>query len=208
MTYSVSLIPAPGFASDCWLLFDPVSGEAAVIDPSAPCEEIGQALRENCLTLRWILFTHGHFDHLFALDALRDASGAPAVIHEADASLLADPIANVSAIFLHENHIYRPAERTVREGDELLLGAGAIRVLHTPGHTPGSVCYAAGDILFTGDTLFDCGMGRTDLPGGDSFVMRRSLERLSLLADGIRICPGHGAPSDMGTQKQNNPYLN
>lgn len=208
MTYSVSLIPAPGFASDCWLLADPASREAAVIDPSAPCEEIETALRQKCLTLRWILLTHGHFDHLLSLDALRSRSEAPAVIHTADAPLLADPIGNVSALFLHDNHMYRPAERTVQEGDALPLGAGTIRVLHTPGHTPGSVCYEADGVLFTGDTLFDCGMGRTDLPGGDDWAMRQSLARLAALPDHVRIFPGHGAASDMGTQKQNNPYLN
>lgn len=207
MEYQVLQIPAQGFASNCWLIYDPSSAEAAVIDPSASCEEILSSLRQRSLSLRWILLTHGHFDHIFSLDTLRGATGAPAALHAADAAALADPIANVSALFLHENHLYRPAERLLGEGETIPLGQGALRVLHTPGHSPGSVCYEADGLLFTGDTLFDMGVGRTDLPGGDDVQLRRSLARLHRLPDELRIFPGHGGTSSLLEQKQFNVYL-
>lgn len=202
----IKQIPAAGFASNCYLVWDENTSAAAVIDPSAAVEDILSELHEHSLKLQYILMTHGHFDHILSLDALRDATGAPAAIHEADADMLLDPLKNVSAFFLHKNHIYRPAERILSDGEILSLGETKLRVTAMPGHSPGSVVYAETTNLFVGDLLFDGSIGRTDLPGGDSLAMRDSLARLCSMGD-FDLYPGHGAVTTLAVQRRLNPYL-
>ncbi len=199
-------IPTSGFASNCWLLWDEHSREAAVTDPSADCAAILDALRRRNLTLQWILLTHGHFDHIFALDQLRDSLPVPAVIGEADAGMLTDSQKNASSLFFRQKHRYRPAEKTVREGDTLSLGGKEIRVIAAPGHSPGSVVYEIGDVWLTGDVLFDGSIGRTDLPGGDSGEMMLTLRRLCGASEKT-LYPGHGPATTLSLQKQINPFL-
>ena len=203
---NVASIPAGGYASNCWLFWDEDAREAAVVDPSADVKSILAALQQRRLALKWILLTHGHFDHIFSLDALRDRTGAPAAIHAADAGTLTDPQGNASAYFLRENHIYRPAEKILSDGDRLTLGSEEIRVISAPGHTPGSAVYECGNIWFTGDVLFDGSIGRTDLPGGDMSAMRCSLARLIRGEERI-LYPGHGGQTTLSLQKESNPYL-
>lgn len=202
----IKQIPAAGFASNCYLVWDENTSAAAVIDPSAAVEDILSELRRHDLKLQYILMTHGHFDHILSLDALRDATGAPAAIHEADADMLLDPLKNVSALFLHKNHIYRPAERILSDGEILPLGETELRVTAMPGHSPGSVVYAETTNLFVGDLLFDGSIGRTDLPGGDSLAMRDSLARLCSMGN-FDLYPGHGAVTTLVAQRRLNPYL-
>ena len=202
----VQRIPAAGFASNCWLFWEETTRQAALVDPSPDCSVILRTLREHDLTLAWILLTHGHFDHIFALDHLRDASSAPAVIGAEDAGMLTDAKENASYYFLREHHLYRPAEKTVRDGDRLPLGDSEIRVIAAPGHSPGSVIYEIGDVWFTGDVLFDGSIGRTDLPGGDPAEMNRTLYRLSTASERT-LYPGHGPATTLSQQKQTNPFL-
>jgi len=203
---NIERIPTSGFASNCWLLWDEVSREAAVADPSADIAAVSAALEQRRLALKWILLTHGHFDHIFALDALRDACGAQAAIHRADAGMLTDPVKNASAIFLGERHIYRPAERILEDGDTVVLGAEALSVISAPGHTPGSVLYECGEILLTGDVVFDGSVGRTDLPGGDAEVMCETLTRLKAMTDHT-LYSGHGGITTLAKQKHSNPFF-
>ena len=199
-------IPTSGFSSNCWLIWDEHSREAAVTDPSADCAAILDALSQRNLPLKWILLTHGHFDHIFALDQLRDILPAPAVIGEADAGMLSDSRKNASFLFFRQKHEYRPAEKTVREGDRLPLGEKEIRVIAAPGHSPGSVVYETGDIWLTGDVLFDGSIGRTDLPGGDPGEMMLTLRRLCGAPERT-LYPGHGSSTTLSLQKQINPFL-
>ena len=182
----------PGsFASNCYLLLS--KGHAAVVDPSENAEQILAAVRESGAVLDFILLTHGHFDHILFLDELRDASGAPAYVHENDAELLPDAQKNAFFYFFHKERTFRPAERTLRDGDTLTLGDATIRVIHTPGHTSGSVSYLCdGSLLLTGDTLFDGNVGRYDLYGADESALYRSLDRLRALPDTLTVYPGHG----------------
>jgi len=203
----IKRIPAPGFSSNCWLFWDGPGGEAAVVDPSASAEDICAALEENGLVLKWIFLTHGHFDHLFALDALRQHTNAPAAIHQSDAEMLSDPVKNASALFFGEADRYRSPERLLSDGDTISVGELSVKVVHTPGHSPGSVCYRVEDVLFTGDTLFDGGIGRTDLPGGSTARLEASLAHLAHLPGSVRIYPGHGGISNVEEQKRTNPYL-
>ena len=191
------------YAADCWLLTTE-DGHAAVIDPSAAAPVILRAVREAFPDgdglLDAILLTHGHFDHITAVDALRQAMpGVPVCIHAADASMLTDGTRNASALFFGTEDTYAPADRLLQEGDSIRLGGETLTVLHTPGHSPGSVCYldAAGGRLFTGDTLFAPGYGRTDLPGGSWSDLVRSLRRLLHLPGNLHVYPGHGGDTEL-----------
>ena len=187
----------PGsFGSNCYLL---ISGDqAAVVDPSADADKILQKSAEYGADLQYILLTHGHFDHICSLDTLRAKAGIPAYIHKGDADMPSDSHKNAFSIFFGQERVYRAPEKILSEGDVLMLGDEQIRVLHTPGHTEGSVCYLCGEnILITGDTLFDRGFGRYDLYGGDPSKLRRSLARLATLDRSLIIYAGHGCPTDL-----------
>lgn len=193
----------PGsFGSNCYLL---ISGDqAAVVDPSADADKILQKAAEYGADLQYIFLTHGHFDHICSLDTLRDKTSIPAYIHQGDADMPSDSHKNAFSIFFGQERVYRAPEKILSEGDVLMLGDEQIRVLHTPGHTEGSVCYLCGEsILITGDTLFDRGFGRYDLYGGDPSKLRRSLARLATLDRSLIIYAGHGCPTDLEDAVQN-----
>lgn len=182
------------FASNCYLA---MSGtHAYVLDPSVPVERIVSALRAHGVTCDGILLTHGHFDHMLSLDALKAAlPDAPIMIHASDAENLADGEKNAHATFFGYQHAYHPADKLLREGDKLPLGEEFLTVLHTPGHTKGSVCYLSSDgtLLFSGDTLFAEGYGRYDLYGGDGATLAASLRRLATLREqNPTLASGHG----------------
>lgn len=171
----------------CYIVYDDASGGCVVIDPGYEPECIRKACGER--RIEAILLTHGHFDHIGGVQALA-AEGAEIVIHRADEPMLRDAALNAS--WLVGDHVLAPAAtRTVEEGDVLAFAGVKFTVLHTPGHTPGCVCYQAGEWLFTGDTLFHFGYGRTDLPGGNMRQLAESLRRLQPLAQRYEIFPGH-----------------
>lgn len=173
----------------CYILWQDDRTDCIVIDPGAEAESIRTACGGRRIAA--ILLTHGHFDHMGAAEALL-GEGTALVIHRDDADMLSDPQKNVSWM-IGRNIACPPATRLVQEGDTLDYAGITLQVLHTPGHTPGSVCYEVGDHLFTGDTLFDYGFGRTDLPGGSAAAMRASLQRVMPMADSHSVYPGHGS---------------
>lgn len=187
----------PGsWGANCYLL---MSGEhAAVVDPSPSVIKLMEAIRGHGVKLEKILLTHGHFDHVTAIDTLRDATGAEVWIHEADAELLGDAHKNAFYLFFQNERVWRPAEHTMKDGDVLTLGDETIKVIHTPGHTMGSVCFLLEDgRLLTGDTLFARGYGRYDLYGGNLTLLFESLAKLRALPQDLRILPGHGAEATL-----------
>lgn len=174
--------------TQCYIVFQPERQDCVVIDPGAEPETIRRAVGDRRIAA--ILLTHGHFDHIGAVDALR-GKDVPVLVHALDAELLDDPRRNVSWMIGREVTA-KPAQRLLKDGDTVDQAGVCFQVLHTPGHTAGSVCYAAENELFTGDTLFlGGGYGRTDLPGGDANAMRISLRRLMPLTVGKNIHPGH-----------------
>ena len=191
----IPICPA-SFAANCYLL---VSGnEALVVDPSVSAEAILNATDQADARLVGILLTHGHFDHILSLDTLRAAADLPAAIHAHDAVMLTDGRKNAFYDFFHRERTYGAAQTMLADGDRIPLGNESITVLHTPGHTGGSVCYLCDDLLITGDTLFSNTYGRCDLWSGDESQMRRSLALLRSLDPNLVIYPGHGATARLG----------
>ena len=169
--------------------------EAVVIDPGYEPDIILDALEGK--ELKAILLTHGHFDHVGAVKELVAETGCKVYIHAADLSL--PPM--ITAGQLYYTHTYA-------EGDTVCPIEGAeLHVLHTPGHTPGSVCLLLGDQMFSGDTLFEGSCGRMDLPGGDQLQMHQSLNRLVSLQADYHIHPGHGGSTTLAAEKRYNPYM-
>jgi glyoxylase-like metal-dependent hydrolase (beta-lactamase superfamily II) len=171
----------------CYIVWDDEAEGCVVIDPGYEPERVRAACEGRRIAA--ILLTHGHFDHIGGVKALAQ-DGAEIVIHKGDAPMLQDPALNAS--WLVGDHVVAPQATTcVAEGQEITFAGVTFRVLHTPGHTPGCVCYQTGDWLFTGDTLFHMGYGRTDLPGGSMRQIADSLRRLQPLAQQYEIFPGH-----------------
>lgn len=171
----------------CYILWNEEEEGCIVIDPGAEPEKIRAACEGR--PIQAILLTHGHFDHIGAVRALA-AEGTEIVIHALDAPMLADPEMNAS--WLIGRSVTAPtATRLVADGDEAAYAGVTLKVMHTPGHTPGSVCYDAGNWLFTGDTMFLQGYGRTDLPGGNEEELVQSLRKLRTKLGNCQIFPGH-----------------
>lgn len=187
-------------ATNLYVLADPRTREAIAIDTAIPCLDlITGALAEREWTLKLIVSTHGHWDHMGDNAAVQEHTGAGIAIHPADAYRLLKP-----------EPLYAPFEIPpcvpaveLAEGGEIRFGEIRLRVLHTPGHTEGSVCLLAEDdgLLFSGDTLFPGGWGRVDFPGGDADAMVSSIGRLAGLDDGLRVLPGHGAATTIGRER-------
>ncbi len=187
-------------ATNLYVLADPRTREAIAVDAAIPCLDwISARLAERKWTLKLIVSTHGHWDHMGANADVAAHTGADIAVHAADAHRLRDP-----------QPLYAPFEIPpcvpaieLAEGDEIRFGVIRLRVLHTPGHTEGSVCLLADDdgLLFSGDTLFAGGWGRTDFPGGDPEAMAASVARLAALEDGLRVLPGHRSPTTIGRER-------
>ncbi|MBE0466375.1 MAG: MBL fold metallo-hydrolase [Candidatus Desulforudis sp.] len=194
--------------TNCYLLGCEETREALVIDPGAEAGRIQEALGKHELKLTKVVLTHAHADHIGACGELKEATGAKILVHRDDAPLLADPHQNLTA-YLGPGEIFPPADVLLSEGDTVEFGAGLrFSVLHTPGHTRGSICLLGDNLLFSGDTLFAGSVGRTDFPGGSFRELVISLrKRLLPLPDATKVYPGHGPTSTMEFEKQDNPYL-
>ena len=194
---------------NCTLVGDEATGEAMVIDPGDNVSYILERLAANKLALKQIVVTHGHIDHVGGALRLKRATGAPVLLNENDLPLL--KIMNEQAAWLGvaTPEVAAPDE-SAHEGQVLRIGKYDAHVLHTPGHTQGSICllFAPEKLLFAGDTLFAGSIGRTDLPGGDGKQILRSIhERLLPLADETRVIPGHGEETTIGEERESNPWL-
>lgn len=197
---NIKILPVGGLGTNCYILLDEETHQAAVIDPGDEAGHILTQLQQDGAEVRYILLTHGHYDHTTAVPELHEAlPDADIYIHQGDANGAGNrlfPLAGqVDDLKLYD------------EGDELPLGALTIRVLHTPGHSRGSVVLQVADVLFTGDTLFAGSCGRTDLPGGDFGQICTSLARLGKLEGDYHVLPGHGELSELSRERSYNSYM-
>lgn len=193
--------------TNCYLIWDEKTLEAAVIDPGYEDPQIGAIINENKLNVKYILLTHGHFDHLGGVDQIKQLTGARVLIHENDADCLLDPRRNLS-VLAGMSMVLEPADGFLKENDTIALGTVVIRVIHTPGHSKGGVCLLAEDQLFAGDTLFNTSIGRTDFADGDLKELLNGIEtKLFVLDDATIVSPGHGENTTIGYEKMNNPFL-
>ena len=193
------------FGSNTHILIS--DGHALAVDPSVKADKIIAAAEAEGATIDKILLTHGHFDHIFSIDSLRESLGIKLMIHKDDAEMITDSHKNAFFTFFRRDCAYAPADILLDGGDDISLGDKKIKVIHTPGHTKGSVCYLAGDALITGDTLFADGVGRTDLYGGSTAALMRSLDTLETLDRNLKIYTGHGDTELLGHALDNSAYF-
>jgi len=180
--------------------------DVLIIDPGFNGEAIESYLQEKGYQVAMVLLTHGHYDHMRDLRILQKTRTFPLYIHEADAHLLRNEEQNGSKYFRSSFRIRENQEiRIVRDGDAIPFGPASIRVIHTPGHTAGSVCYGTQDALFSGDTLFHGDLGRTDLDTGSPRQMAESVRKLfAAVSDRVVVYPGHEEATDIGTERHHN----
>jgi hydroxyacylglutathione hydrolase len=194
---------------NCTILGDEVTREAIVVDPGDNIPEILSRLQKHGLTLRQIVITHAHIDHVGGAVQLKRATGAPVFLNQKDLGLLSAMAMQAGWIGVPTPEV-APPDASAEDGLAVGLAALPGEVIHTPGHTPGSICllFQKQNLLLAGDTLFAGSIGRTDLPGGDGRQILRSLrDRLLVLPDTTRVLPGHGPETSIGEERQSNPFL-
>jgi glyoxylase-like metal-dependent hydrolase (beta-lactamase superfamily II) len=203
------ILPVGILGCNCSILGDPATREAMVIDPGDDIDQITAILDRHQLNVKMIVITHAHIDHIGGAQKLRALTGAPVYMNEND-SLLADDLAT-QATWLGIEPPQNPGIDTpAREGDVLRAGSIEAHVIHTPGHTPGSISLfiPTQNKLIAGDTLFKSSIGRTDLPGGDFRAIMLSIrDKLYTLPETTIVIPGHGEPTDIATEKRSNPFV-
>ncbi|SYZ74093.1 Beta-lactamase protein [Candidatus Zixiibacteriota bacterium] len=203
----IETITVGPFEVNCYLVFDPAGKNGIIIDPGGDDYKIEEGIDHLGFTPRAILLTHGHGDHIAAVEALKKRFHLPLYVGRGDEPLLASPSANISAYFGFEITC-PPADFTLNDNDVVDISGLKFSVFATPGHSPGSVCYFANKFLFCGDVLFNGSIGRTDLPGGSYQQLIDSIDRSILsLPDDIICYPGHGPITTVGSERKNNPFL-
>ncbi len=208
MKLAVSGLVVGPIQSNCYIVWDKDTNRGAVVDPGGDLEKIRGAVDAAGCSVEWVLLTHGHFDHVFYAQDVSRLYSAKIAIHPADAALMNDTL-DIAECF-YDLGEYKPAEpdKLLSDGDVIEIGGLQIRVMHTPGHSPGGVCYDCGTVVFTGDTLFAGSVGRTDFPGGSMQQLVSSIKnKLFVLDDSVIVLPGHGPQSTIGEQKRSNPFV-
>ncbi len=197
----------PEYQTNTYLMWETESKEALLIDPAAPSAPLLDFIHKHELKMIYVLNTHGHLDHIGGNDYFATALGVGVAIHSADAPMLTDNSKNFSAMFGRPLAL-SSATKMLEDQDKLMLGLTPVQIIHTPGHTKGSICLLAESYLISGDTLFEQSIGRTDLPGGSNAEIRKSIkEKLFTLPDHVLVFPGHGPATSIGLEKQNNPFV-
>ena len=200
----VKLFESYGFSANCYAL--EIGDEAALIDVGETTPEILEYIAEKGDSIRYVLLTHNHFDHIGGVDKVLKLTDAKLCIHSEDGKGLSDPTYNLTSRVGLSNPSLK-VDLMLRDGDELILGGETIKVIHTPGHTVGGVCYVVGDVIFSGDTLFAGTVGRTDFVGGDMNALLCSLQKLAKLSGDYVVYPGHEEATTLAREINTNPYF-
>ncbi|MBB5335351.1 MBL fold metallo-hydrolase [Pectinatus brassicae] len=192
---------------NCYLAIDETSNEAIVIDPGSEPQKIIEWIKNTNITVKYVINTHGHSDHIGANTAVCQEFSVKLGIHELDAPMLTDAKLNLSA-FMGIEILSQKADFTLKENDKIQVGQSEFTVIHTPGHSPGGICLVSGDTMFSGDSLFAQSIGRTDFPGGSMEDLVGSLQsKVLVLDEKTKVYPGHGPATTIGYEKQYNPYF-
>jgi hydroxyacylglutathione hydrolase len=199
--------PAGPFQCNCTVLACGDTKDAVIIDPGGEVERIAEIVAQYDLTVRAIVHTHAHLDHIYCTRDVKEAHGGAVCLHKGDAFLY-DGFAMQAQMFGWKVRESTVVERWIEHGDMIEMGKRKLEVVHTPGHTPGSVCFEVEGLLFSGDTLFRRSIGRTDLPGGDSKLIALSIkERLYTRDADVLVIPGHGPTTKLGDEARANPFV-
>lgn len=195
------------YASNCYIVGSETSKEGMIIDPGEEGQHILQKVTELGLDTKLIVLTHGHLDHIGGLTEVKAATGVPVCVHSGDTRFIQErPLQSMLTGAAYP--AVPPVDRWLNGGDRLDIGDLHFLVLHTPGHSQGSICLLGDGVLFSGDTLFNYGIGRTDLPGGSYSQLIESIHtKLLVLPDDTVVYPGHGPPTTIGAERRGNPFL-
>lgn len=200
----VKKLPDGLLGSNCYILYD--KGECVIIDPGVQPDIIMNMIKQNQLTVKAILITHAHYDHICHIDELREKTLAAVHASKEESQALTDSFANASVLF-GSGKKYQKADGILKDGDVFSVGDAQLEILHTPGHTDGGICIKGDGFVITGDTLFYMSIGRTDLGRGDSEEILHSIKtKLYTLPEDTVVHPGHGSSSTIGHEKKNNPF--
>jgi len=193
--------------TNCYLVYDEETRDCLIVDPGADADRIFPVIAEEGLKPIGICNTHGHIDHIGANRDMKDKYDVPLYMHAGDKDRQPRLNQLELSLFLGAKDS-PPVDAYLKDGDEIRVGGGVLRVIHTPGHSPGSISLLADHFLLSGDTLFFEGVGRTDLPGGDQKQIERSIrERLMILPDDLEVLPGHGPLTAIGRERENLSFL-
>ena len=194
-------------ASNCYIVGSGSNKEGMLIDPGAEAVVILKKVDDLGLDIKYIVLTHGHIDHVAALKEVKEATGAKVAVHADDASSLQGQSFFAEQFGLSYQVPPSP-DRLLKDGDSIDIGDLHFLVLHTPGHSPGGICLLGQGVVFSGDTLFNYGIGRYDLPGGDYNQLMKSIDtKLMVLPDETTVYPGHGPGTTIGAERLANPFL-
>ncbi len=206
----IKSLPVGPIMANCYILGCKETAAAVVIDPGDDVDKILLALAESKLTVKYIINTHGHFDHVGGNRQLKEATGADILIHAGDAPMLGH-LKEAAASFGLSSDTSPAPDRLLEDGDSLSFGKLTLQVLHTPGHSPGGISlYMPGvpGAVFVGDTLFAGSIGRTDLPGGNFDILKKSIhDKLFVLPESVTVYPGHMGDTTIGREKRTNPFV-
>ena len=197
------------FSTNCYLVKNGETGEGFIIDPGDSAEKLIDVIKKEGVALTAIYLTHGHLDHMMAAERIREEFSVPVYCHEAELAVLSDPVQNLTSRFMRNGYVLKDAIG-LKDGAEFTAAGIPVRLLHTPGHTPGGCCYYlyADGYLFSGDTLFFRSVGNTEFPGGSMGTLARSIrEKLYTLPEETGVYAGHGETTDIGSEMRENPFV-
>lgn len=200
-------IVAGEFQANCYIIADKKGGKGVIVDAGGDGRMIMDLVKKNNLKILYIIATHAHIDHIAEVGRIKESTGANFLLHSLDLPLLKDPDLNLSS-FMQIPYTFPSPQSLLQEGQRLKAGEVELQVLHTPGHTPGSICLKMDEFILTGDALFAGGVGRVDLPGGDFEALQNSIrDKIFSLPDEICVLPGHGPETTVGKEKKDNPFV-